>query len=70
METAIQPIAETELNGLLLSGIIAEAVAAARELGYSKDQMYEYAKCDIRALHLPADEYERAIKLLTEALEI
>lgn len=69
METAIQPITETELNGLALSGIIAEAVAAL-EVGYTKWEMYEYAKCDIREMNLSPDEYQRAIALLTEALGI
>lgn len=70
METAIQPIAEAELNGIALAGIIAEAVEGVREYEIDKWTMYEYAKCDIRALHLTADEYERAIALLTEALSI
>lgn len=70
METAIQPIAETELTGIALSGIIAEAVSAAREYGMDKWTMYEYAKADIRELNLTPDEYERAIALLTEALGV
>lgn len=67
---AVETISEQELNGIALIGIIAEAIAAVSDWDYDKWQMYEYAKDDIYRLNLTSEEYERAINLLTEALEI
>lgn len=68
--TTVETISEHELTGIALAGIIAEAVSGVKDYDIDKRTMREYAKCDIRALNLTPDEYDRAIKLLTEALGI
>jgi hypothetical protein len=68
----IEPLAADELTNVALSALIAKAAVIARkhpDMDRWKD-IYEPAKAAIADFHLPADEYERAVNLLTEALGI
>jgi hypothetical protein len=72
--TLIPPTALTadELTNVALSAIIAKAAAIARnypEMDKWKD-VYEPAKAVIADFNLAPGEYERAIQMLTEALNI
>jgi hypothetical protein len=52
-----------------ISSIIADAVLALRG-GWDKEEVYNFAKNEIREWGLTASEYERAIKVLADALGI
>jgi len=58
-----------EAIGIGISAIIADAVLALRG-GWDKWEVYESAKKEIREWGLTASEYERAIKVLADALGI
>jgi hypothetical protein len=71
MDTAItrRSISFDEAIGIGISSIIADAELALRG-GWDKWEIYESAKKEITEWGLTADEYERAMKLLTDALGI
>lgn len=72
MDTAAmtpRSISLEEAIGIGISSIIADAALALRG-GWDKWAVYEGAKKEIREWGLTADEYERAIKMLTDALGI
>lgn len=71
----VEAIPATQLNELALSAIIANAVRAAKafEVGgcsHLKWELYGASKKRIEKLNPTPDEYERAIKMLADALKI
>jgi hypothetical protein len=61
---------EKTLREIAIKRIVANAVILASDPEWDKWRAYEVAKDGIRGFNFPADEYEEAIKLLTEALKI
>lgn len=72
MNTAtIQPVTQQELTNVAISAIIARAASRARGTRMAKRLLIkERAMAEIDRLNPTPDEYEAAIKLLTEALKI
>jgi hypothetical protein len=68
--TITAPTAE-QLTAVAVSAIVAKAALLVREHGWDKWRAYELGKDCIRDFTREnAEEYEQAIKLLTEALNI
>lgn len=59
-----------ELTAVGISAIIAKAATLARDPELNKWNLYEQAKAVIAEMSLISDEYEDAIKRLTEALNV
>lgn len=59
-----------ELNDIAVERMLEQAKLLTRDPEWNKWRVYEVVKQTIADFSLPADEYERAIKLLTEALNI
>lgn len=70
METTITAPTAEQLTAVAVSAIVAKAVMLVREQGWKKWDAYEVAKDAIADFTESADEYQQAIKLLTEALNI
>lgn len=70
METAIEAVEESQLNEVALSVIIAASVRAMSHPNINRWNVYEWAKQKIDKLNPTADEHERAMALLTRALNI
>lgn len=70
MDAAIEPISIEAAQDISIVAVIAEAVALTRLPNANKDDIYEYAKQRINRVNPRPDEYQRAIRLLTEALKI
>lgn len=64
------PLAADGLIAVAVFAIIAKAALVARDPEWDKWRAYEAAKQAIADFSLLADEYERAIKLLAEALNL
>jgi hypothetical protein len=63
------PTAE-ELTEVALRKILDDAVMLSRDPEWDKRRVYEVGKASIRELYPTSDEYERAIRLLAETLNI
>jgi len=72
METAITVPTAEQLTAIAISAIIASAVIDARgvQSELKRHRIYNAAKGRICKLTLTPDEYQRAIRLLTDALEL
>lgn len=66
----IAPLSLASLRAVAVSAIIAQATRMARIDGENKWQLYEQAKYVIGKYELEPDEYQDAIKRLTEAMKI
>lgn len=65
----IAPTAE-ELSAHAVASIIERAKALAKDPEFNKWKVYECAKAMIADCAVTSDEYQQAIKLLVEALNI
>lgn len=63
-------VSQTDLMRKGVDSVVANAALIARDQEWDKWRAYEIGKSVINDMHLPADEYERAIRLLTEELKI
>lgn len=68
--TVIPAVSQTDLIRAGVKSVVADAALIARDLEWNKWRAYEIGKAVIVEMNLPADEYERAIRLLTEELKI
>ena len=69
--TAIEPLTELRLNEIALSAIVAKAAALGRgATEQERWQLYGQAKCAIERFNPTPEEYQRAVALLAEALNI
>jgi hypothetical protein len=69
---AVEAITDEQVNEVAISAIIAEAAYIARGITSERARwhIYNAAKKRIDKLNPTGDEYERAIALLTQALNI
>lgn len=66
----VAAIPQSQLTEFALAAIIADAVWMARTSAWDIWEIYREAKQDIDRLNPTPDEYERAIKMLADALKI